>query len=109
MRKNSILIIILGTIAGILLFGSTGFGFCHSFGRGMFTGQMMWPFMSGGMFVWVLLLIGFAYLFWVYFKPDKSEPHSYDPLEVARLRLARGEISREEYDLIISKLKNDSK
>ncbi len=71
---------------------------------------MMWPWMwgglgmGGGMWIWFLLFMGcgmFFFRWWprpyrrMYYRPIRE-----DPLEVARMRLARGEITTEEYEQI---------
>jgi len=62
----------------------------------------MWNFwgMGWGMWFWLLVLIGVGYLFYVSTLPRTSRWKREDPLEVARLRLARGEITPEEFEKI---------
>lgn len=62
----------------------------------------MWNFwgMGWGMWFWLLVLIGVGYLFYVSTLPRTSRRKREDPLEVARLRLARGEITPEEFEKI---------
>lgn len=64
-----------------------------------------WP-MGGMMWGWVLVLFGCGYLFYMY----RPRYHGYtrhrrysridDPLDIAAARLARGEITIEEYERI---------
>ena len=67
----------------------------------------MWNFwgMGWGMWLWLLILIGAGYLFYLRFIPRSSRSFRKDPLEVARFRLARGEISPEEFQRISEALK----
>ena len=60
----------------------------------------MWNFwgMGWGMWFWILVLIGVGYLFYISYSPRASRRE--DPLEVARLRYARGEVSAEELEEI---------
>jgi putative membrane protein len=71
---------------------------------------MMWPWMwdgmgmGWGMWIWFLLFIGCGWFFFMWW----PRPYRYrgyrrfrdDPLEIARMRLARGEITSEEYEEI---------
>lgn len=67
---------------------------CGPWGLGM--GGMMWP--------WIFVLFGLGYLFWWSYRPNAYRDYREDPLEVARMRLARGEITSEEFERIIKKL-----
>jgi putative membrane protein len=62
----------------------------------------MWNFwgMGWGMWFWLLVLIGLGYLFYINYRPRAYYRAREDPLEVARLRLARGEITSEEFEEI---------
>lgn len=62
----------------------------------------MWNFwgMGWGMWFWLLLLVGIVYLLYVSTRTRTYGYRRKDPLEVARLRLARGEITTEEYERI---------
>jgi len=60
-----------------------------------------WPHMMwGGMWFWPLIIAGLAYLFWMSFRPRTRRIRHEDPVEVARMRLARGEITPEEFERI---------
>ena len=57
-------------------------------------GSSMW-------FFWLLIIAGIAYLLWSYFAPRRQAQMNYsDPLEYAKARLARGEITIEEFEKI---------
>ena len=60
-----------------------------------------WP-MGGMMWIWVLIFGGLCYWGWGWFRPRRYRYYRYrdDPLEIARERLAQGEITPEEYDEI---------
>jgi putative membrane protein len=71
---------------------------------------MMWPWMwgsmgmGGGMWIWFFLILGCGWFFF-YWGPRPYRYRSYsrfeeDPLEVARMRFARGEITSEEFEEI---------
>ena len=62
----------------------------------------MWNFwgMGWGMWFWMLVLIGVGYLFYVSYPSRARRINREDPLEVVRLRLARGEITSEEFEKI---------
>jgi putative membrane protein len=62
----------------------------------------MWDFwgMGWGMWFWLLLFIGLGYLFYINYRPRTYYREREDPLEIAKLRLARGEISPEEFEEI---------
>ena len=62
----------------------------------------MWDFwgMGWGMWFWLLILIGVGYLFYIYASPRPYHYRREDPLEIARERLARGEITPEEFERI---------
>ena len=67
--------------------------------------QMMWPYMGSGwvMIFWARIICGVAYLFWLYRPRDRY--YREDPYEFARMRYARGEITEEDYEKIIQKLR----
>jgi len=72
---------------------------------GVFNGAMMGTWLMGwGMWLWVLVLAGLGYLAYTWFRPRRRVARE-DPLEVARLRLARGEITAEEYEELVRRLK----
>ena len=60
-----------------------------------------WP-MGWMMWIWVLIFGGFCYWGWGWFRPRRYRRYSSsrDPLEIARERLARGEITPQEYEEI---------
>ena len=61
----------------------------------------MWPFMMGwGMWFWFLILAGLGYLFWVSYRPRRMRYVTEDALEIVQMRLARGEITLEEFKKI---------
>ena len=71
---------------------------------------MMWPWMWGGsgmggdMWIWFLLFMGCGMFFLMWWpRPFRFRPYRQfeeDPLKVARMRLAKGEITPEEYERI---------
>ncbi|MCJ7730815.1 SHOCT domain-containing protein [Candidatus Bathyarchaeota archaeon] len=67
-----------------------------------------WP-MGGMMWIWVLIFGGFCYWGWGWFNPRRHRYNSYrnDPIEIARERLARGEITPQEYDEIKKTLERE--
>lgn len=65
----------------------------------MWNWGMGWG-MGWGMWFWFLILIGVGYLFYLSYRPRTYRTPVEDPLEAARLRLARGEISTEEFENI---------
>ena len=73
--------------------------------------QMMWPMwgMGGMMWLWVLLIFGAGYWFWWY-RPQDIPRRRYmsreAPLEIAKARLAKGEITFEEFDEIKKAVQN---
>lgn len=64
-----------------------------------------WP-MGSMMWIWVLVLGGLCYYGWGWFRPRRYRYHRYidDPYMIARERLARGEITSQEYEEILQKL-----
>jgi len=77
----------------------------------------MWEHMGGGYGPWfmalgILVLLGLgilAYYLWLSVRqPVRSRPHAGKALEIARERLAKGEIGPEEYDRLRSRLEQSS-
>jgi len=62
---------------------------------------MGWWMLFGGVF-WLLFIGALVYLFWSAFDRGAGNPpgRSETPLEIAKRRLATGEISHEEYEQI---------
>jgi len=62
----------------------------------------MWNFwgMGWGMWFWLLVIVGLGYLFYTTTVPRTYRRQREDPLEVARMRLASGEITLEEFEKI---------
>lgn len=58
----------------------------------------MWG-MGSGMWFWFLIIAGIVYFFYGGYKPRRVRRET-DPLEVARMRYARGEITLEEFEEI---------
>jgi putative membrane protein len=59
--------------------------------------------MGSGMWIWLLILMGCGMLFfmrWPSMNHYRTHRRYEDPLEVARMRLARGEINSEEFEEI---------
>ncbi|MHA2391242.1 MAG: SHOCT domain-containing protein [Promethearchaeota archaeon] len=64
-----------------------------------------WSWGTGGMmWTWVFVLFGLGYLFWWGFRPQFYNRYREDPLDIARMRLARGEITPEDFEKIIKNL-----
>jgi putative membrane protein len=61
--------------------------------------------MGWGMWFWLLVIIGFGYIFYIMAVNRTPPRYDPDPLEVARLRLAKGEITSEEFEKIRETLK----
>jgi uncharacterized membrane protein len=61
----------------------------------------MWNFwgMGWGMWFWLLILAGVGYIFYTTTVP-RTYRRREKPMEVAQIRLARGEITREEFETI---------
>ena len=75
------------------------------------VGQMMGPMWGMGsmMWFWVLLIFGVGYWFWWYGPsniPRRRYEHRDGPLELARARLAKGEITLEEFEEIKKAIQN---
>lgn len=62
----------------------------------------MWDFwgMGWGMWFWLLVIIGLGYMFYMTIIPRTYRRQRENPLEVARMRLARGEITLDEFEKI---------
>ena len=62
----------------------------------------MWNFwgMGWGMWFWLLVIIGLGYLFYTTTATRTYRSKREDPLEFARMRLAKGEITLEEFEKI---------
>lgn len=65
-------------------------------------GGALWGMMAAGAVFWILILVGLGFLIWALFaravKSRSDAPEAAeDPLAVARIRYARGEISRDEF------------
>lgn len=67
---------------------------------------MGWWMLFGGVF-WVLFIVSLVYLFTSTLDRSPGTPgtHSDTPLEIAKRRLAAGEISHEEFDQLREKLR----
>jgi putative membrane protein len=67
----------------------------------------MWGFwgMGWGMWFWLLILAGVGYLFYTTRLPTTYRRRE-EPIEVARMRLARGEITQEEFENVRKTLEN---
>ena len=71
---------------------------------------MMWPWMwggsgmGGGMWILFLLFMGCGMFFFMWwpriFRNRSYRRYDEDPLEIARMRLAKGEITHEEFEQI---------
>lgn len=62
--------------------------------------------MGTGMWIWPIVLAGLGYLVWYSYRPRGRRYISEDPVEVARMRLARGEITFEEFESIKKAVKS---
>jgi uncharacterized membrane protein len=70
-----------------------------------------WP--MGGMLWFWLLLLGCGFWFWGYrprYYPRRYRYYRYhdDPFEITRARLAKGDITIQEYEEIMSTLKQEN-
>ena len=52
--------------------------------------------MGWGMVFWALILAGLGYLLWLSLRQRRPSYNQRDPLEIAKIRLAEGEISSED-------------
>jgi uncharacterized membrane protein len=64
------------------------------------TGQDWYTMIGAGMWIWPLVLAGLGYLAWYSFRPRRRRYIREEPVEVIRMRLARGEITVEEFESI---------
>ena len=64
------------------------------------VGPGWYTMMGAGMWVWPLFLAGLGYMVWYSFRPRGNRYIHEDPVEVARMRLAKGEITVEEFESI---------
>ena len=66
------------------------------------VGQMMWPMWGMGSMMWFWVLLFFGVGYWFLFGPRVIPRRRYEykenPLELARARLAKGEITIEEFE-----------
>jgi uncharacterized membrane protein len=62
--------------------------------------------MGAGMWIWPLVLAGLVYLVWYSYRPRGRRYISEDLVEVARMRLARGEITLKEFEGIRKAVKS---
>jgi uncharacterized membrane protein len=64
--------------------------------------EHMWNFwgIGWGMWFWILIIVGFGYLYYTSILPRTYRPNREDPLDIARTRLALGEITLEEFERI---------
>ena len=76
--------------------------FCSSFGF-FSDGMMGFGLMGWWMWFGLLLLGGAGYVVYMWSRPKRRVVRD-DPLEAARLRYARGEITAEEYEEIVKRL-----
>ncbi len=58
----------------------------------------MWG-MGTGMWFWIIIIGGVLYYFYGSYRPKRMR-YTEDPLEVAQMRYARGEITLEEFEEI---------
>ena len=65
------------------------------------TGQMMgfWG-MGWGMWFWLIIIGGLGYFFFINYSPRRVSYARETPLEIAKNRYAKGEISLEEFEEI---------
>jgi len=63
--------------------------------------------MGGGMWLWLIVLGLLGFGLYYMFRPRRRVTYRRDdnPLEVARMRLARGEITSEEFEEIKSRIR----
>lgn len=65
------------------------------------------------MWMFWLFLIGFGFYFWGYgprwYRRPRALRYENNPFEIARTRLARGEITVQEYEEIINTLKTSTR
>jgi uncharacterized membrane protein len=67
--------------------------------------MMMWWWGTGmGSWFWLIMILGCGWFFWWGPRPRYRRRYRDTPLESARGRYARGEISREEFEEILENL-----
>ena len=64
------------------------------------VGPGWYTMMGAGMRIWPLFLAGLGYMVWYSFSLRGNRYIHEDPVEVARMRLAKGEITVEEFESI---------
>ena len=69
----------------------------------MWCGFLGWGF-TGMMWPGATILIGLGFLFWWGFRPQPTRHYRSDPLDVARMRLVQGDLSLEEYEMLVKTL-----
>lgn len=67
--------------------------------------MMPWGWMGHGMWMFWILVIGFV-IFFVARRADTPERKSEAPVEILRRRLARGEITEEEFERLKKKMES---
>jgi uncharacterized membrane protein len=68
----------------------------------MWCGFLGWGF-AGMMWPGLFILMGLGFIFWWGYRPQTTR-YRDDPLDIARMRLARGDISLEEYEKIVKNM-----
>jgi putative membrane protein len=83
-------------------------GQCYN---GWFGGPHMGQFFGGGLFMWITTIIVIALLAFFgvkYFQTRNSDPaRTESPLDIAKSRYARGEITKEQFDALKKDLGNE--
>ena len=69
----------------------------------MWCGFLGWGF-AGMMWPGFFVLMGLSYIFWWGYRPQTTRHYRDDPLDIARMRLARGDISHEECEALMKTL-----
>jgi putative membrane protein len=54
--------------------------------------------MGWGTWLWILIIIGVSYFFFMSYRTKKPRIGTEDPIDIARFRLARGEITTQEFE-----------
>jgi uncharacterized membrane protein len=96
----------MGMMGGV---PTTGWGMHHGWGRGNYgviPGRMMggfWGFYTWRIIMWIILLGVIGVVIWLVVRSQKQggtfrNPEVDSPLEIAKQRYAKGEISREEFE-----------
>jgi len=95
-QLTTVVLVILGAILLLPILGMSMWGF-GMMGSGMMGSGMMGPAMMGrGGWGGLFLLVGGVALIALAF--TRRESRSGEPLEILKVRLAKGEITREQYD-----------